>query len=238
MTTIDSPDVDVALREAGRPAGRHTLGAGLAHALFAGGGLLLGTATTAIQSYEYEASVVAAYRWAGIVQSLLTMVWAAAFTLAVLALGRLVWRSGSLAASVNTAVAVSFGTLVALTGGLALSLYSGATTDLMETHADVPTQQAVMQGVWIVLHGGWYAASWITAAWLVWFALAARRSGIFRTLGLVLTLLAAISVVAIIVMTSYPTSLAFVSLYLLILGIVLLVRTRRLLPAGPVATGE
>lgn len=221
------PARDDAVIEAGGTAGLGALAAGASHVLFAVAGVVLGTATVAIQNDDYAASLVADYRWFGLASSILTMLWAACYLFGMLAVGRLVWQSGSLAAAFANAGAVIFAGLVALTSGLALSLYSGGTTDLIETRADIATQQAVMQGVWIVLHGAWYGACWIMASWLTGLAVGARRAGVFQTLGFVLTLVAALSVVAIVVLQPYPTALPFASLYFLVLGIVLLVRAVR-----------
>jgi len=215
------------LREHGRTAGAGALTAGLGHVLFAAGGAVAGLGAAALQSYDYAAGAVAEYRWFGIVGSLLAIVWALAYTFGMLALGRLVWRAGTLAAALAATGAVTVGTLIALTSGLDLALFSGATTDLAETGAAIAAQQAAMQGVWVVLHGAWYAATWIIVGWLVAYAIAAYRRRIFRVLGVVLTLLAAATAVIIVFLTAYPTSLPFISLLFIVLGVTLLVRTRR-----------
>jgi hypothetical protein len=215
-----------------RSAATWSLVGGLAHAAFAAAGVATSGPLAPVQNWEYAADTVLAYRGAGLLFSLLILVWALGYGVALIALGRLVWATGTMPGSISRAAGVATGTLIALTGGITLALYSGATADLIESGADVPAQQAAMQAAWIVLHGAWYAAGWIVSAWFVAFAVAAFRGRLFRALGLVLLLLAALSALVTILFTAYPTSLPLVSLSLVVMGVVLRVRAARATRGG------
>jgi hypothetical protein len=191
--------------------------------VFAVGSALAGIGATALMGYDYGADLVGQYRWYGLICFALATVFGFGYLVALLTLSRLVWPAGSTARSIATALATAAGTLFLLAAGIPLALTSGGATDLVLTGASAEVQAAALQVPWIIVHAAYYGVTAIVLVWLVAFALAARRTGVVRTLGAVLL----VAGLAILLVAPYPTTLAFVSLAFLILGIVLLVRSRR-----------
>jgi hypothetical protein len=154
---------------------------------------------------------------------------------ATLTLGRLVWRPGSALSTIANAVAIlAAGGMVS---GIAVAQWGGAAADVAAAGASAGTERAVLQGSWIAAHGQWYATTAFLVVWFVGFAVTARRTGVFRTLGLTLTILVAASAVLIVALTPYPTAGPFLSLWFIVMGIVLLVRARRAARALPTPSG-
>jgi len=211
-----------------RAAGWSALSGGLSHILFAASSFGFSGLTARLQTPDYPASLVLDYRAAGVAQGLLVFVWGAALVAAVLGLGPLAFReAGQFSGRLATALGVIGGGIVVLSSGVAIAMYSGATADISASGADIATQQAVLQAAWVINHACWYIAFVSLSAWLLLFALGARRTGVFGALGVVLSILVVIAVLASVIALPYPTVGVPVSLYLLILGVVLLVRARR-----------
>lgn len=208
-------------------AGGAALAGGLSHATFAAAGFVLSPLASRLTTLDYPASLVADYRWNGLLTGLFTFAWGSSLIAAVIALGALALDGVRFVSRFATAIGVTGGGIVLLSSGIAIAMYSGATADISLTGADIPTQQAVMQAAWVIDHACWYAGILAVTAWVGMFATAARSNGTFGLLGLILSFVAVLAVVAMTVSFPYPTIGVPLSLYLLVLGIVLLVRARK-----------
>jgi len=208
-----------------RIAGWAALAAGLAHVFFALTSAIVGLIVV-FPEFTTPAFMEPLH-WVGFQGWLTASLWGLAIMAATMCLGRLMWDTGQLLGTLMNGLGVIAGAGMMLTGAVTIAQYGGNATAIGQTGADLPAQVAALQSTWVGGNAGVYLQAFAFSVWLAVFAVSACRTGLFGRVFLAATLLVVISSFALAFLTPYPTTGIFISLYLIVLGIILLRRGRR-----------
>lgn len=161
-----------------------------------------------------------------------TLFWSLGFLIAVTGINRLAFAESASDRSFLASVVRPLGVLgagaLAFTAGQAMSQTgSFVTPQIADAGADEGAQRAVIAGSFITNNGFGFAATLLLAVWVVGAALGGRRGGAHGAGILLLAILSAALTVTAAIVLGFPT-LGLFMLYFVTVGIVFLIRSRRL----------
>lgn len=226
-TALDSPPAASALRARTRAAGTASL--------IGAGGFIITLPLNAILSAaqdgpDYPTPLEAqdffgynAFSWVS-----LTLLWSVGFLVAVVGIGRVTLARDTVAATVGRWLGGLGAGAIALSAGNLFSQAGGAATQISETGADKAAQRGIFEGTFVTTNAMSFAAMILLAGWIVVSAVIGRRAGAHGTALVIVGIVAGILIVALCIATGFPVGSLVITPYFIVVGIVYLIRARRL----------
>lgn len=162
----------------------------------------------------------------------LTLLWAVGFLIAVVGISRATLASDTVPATVARWLGGLGAGAIALSAGNLFSQVGGAATQIAETGAGEAAQRGIFEGTFVTTNAMGFAAMILLAIWIAVSAVIGRRAGVHGTVLMIVGIVAGVLIVILCIATGFPVGSLVIMPYFIVVGIVYLLRARRLRSAA------